>query len=145
MIYDVEEAKEEAKDIPGDVKAGSSILSSIEEALEEREGHEEGCHTEVEDTKTARRVGHSLVFLLQELRVECLKAGILRRRHLLLLHEWHLLLGLKVVVSWFLYVLRLGEHRRHHHRLSICPTVVCTRFLRIIHHVLVLHHVLLLQ
>ena len=99
MIDDVEEAKEEAKDIPWNVKASSSILSSIEEALEKREGHKEGCHTEVEDTKTAGWVGHSLVLLLQELRVKCLKAGILRRRHLLLLHEWHLLLGLKVVVT----------------------------------------------
>ena len=135
MIYHVEETKEEAKNVRGDIKARSNILSSIEEALEQREGHEEGGHTEVEDTESSGRVRHSFVLLIQKLRVEDLKGGILRRCHLLLMYEWHLLLGLKVVVTWLLEILRLGEHSRHHYRLSICPTVICPRFLRAIHHV----------
>ena len=99
VIDDVKEAEEEAKDVPGDVKARCNILGSIEEALEKREGHEEGRHTKVEDAEPSRWICHTLVLLLQELRVKGLKAGILRMCHLLLLNHRELLLGLKVVVT----------------------------------------------
>ena len=64
VIDHVEEAIEETKYIPRNVKARGSHLSSIKEALEQRECHEDRRHTEIEDSKTARWVVHSLMLLL---------------------------------------------------------------------------------